>query len=237
MRRSPCSRDKEIKHARSTVERAHKTGVLSPESNSLHLQLIALDTDLKRLKELERVQDKIAMKRDELLPKYQPYVERYLAEGDVFKNSLFAHVVVWLFDTEAFDQAIKWGLVCIEQDQPTPDGIKRNFPTLIADIMLEWCERQAENGQPVEPYCSEIFSKVRHEWRLNEKITAKWFKFVGLLFIRDSNGKPLASAQDDVEKLKAAQVLFFEAHKLNKNIGVKTLIEKIDMRIRKLADS
>lgn len=237
MRRSPCSRDKEIKHARSTVERAHKTGVLSPESNSLHLQLIALDTDLKRLKELDRVKDKIAMKRDELLPKYQPYVERYLAEGDVFKNSLFAHVVVWLFDTEAFDQAIKWGLVCIEQDQPTPDGIKRNFPTLIADIMLEWCERQAENGQPVEPYCSEIFSKVRHEWRLNEKITAKWFKFVGLLFIRDSNGKPLASAQDDVEKLKAAQVLFFEAHKLNKNIGVKTLIEKIDMRIRKLADS
>lgn len=237
MRRSPCSRDKEIKHARSTVERAHKTGVLSPESNSLHLQLIALDTDLKRLKELDRVQDKIAMKRDELLPKYQPYVERYLAEGDVFKNSLFAHVVVWLFDTEAFDQAIKWGLVCIEQDQPTPDGIKRNFPTLIADIMLEWCERQAENGQPVEPYCSEIFSKVRHEWRLNEKITAKWFKFVGLLFIRDSNGKPLPSAQDDVEKLKAAQVLFFEAHKLNKNIGVKTLIEKIDMRIRKLADS
>ncbi|MEC6831930.1 phage terminase small subunit [Photobacterium toruni] len=237
MRRSPCSRDKEIKHARSTVERAHKTGVLSPESNSLHLQLIALDTDLKRLKEIDRVQDKIAMKRDELLPKYQPYVERYLAEGDVFKNSLFAHVVVWLFDTEAFDQAIKWGLVCIEQDQPTPDGIKRNFPTLIADIMLEWCERQAENGQPVEPYCSEIFSKVRHEWRLNEKITAKWFKFVGLLFIRDSNGKPLPSAQDDVEKLKAAQVLFFEAHKLNKNIGVKTLIEKIDMRIRKLADS
>ncbi|MCD9511929.1 phage terminase small subunit [Photobacterium phosphoreum] len=237
MRRSPCSRDKEIKHARSTVERAYKTGVLSPESNSLHLQLIALDTDLKRLKKLDRIQDKVAMKRDELLPKYQPYVERYLAEGDVFKNGLFAHVVVWLFDVEAFDQAIKWGLVCIAQDQPTPDGIKRNFPTLIADIMLEWCERQAENGQPVEPYCSTIFSKVRHEWRLNEKITAKWFKFVGLLFIRDSNGKPLPSAQDDVEKLKAAQVLFFEAHKLNKNIGVKTLIEKIDMRIRKLADS
>ena len=237
MRRSPCSRDKEIKHARSTVERAHKTGVLSPESNSLHLQLIALDTDLKRLKKLDRIQDKVAMKRDELLPKYQPYVERYLADGDVFKNGLFAHVVVWLFDVEAFDQAIKWGLVCIAQNQPTPDGIKRNFPTLIADIMLEWCERQAENGQPVEPYCSEIFSKVRHEWRLNEKITAKWFKFVGLLFIRDNNGKPLASSQDDVAKLKAAQVLFFEAHKLNKNIGVKTLIEKIDMRIRKLADS
>lgn len=237
MRRSPCSRDKEIKHARSTVERAYKTGVLSPESNSLHLQLIALDTDLKRLKKLDRIQDKVAMKRDELLPKYQPYVERYLADGDVFKNGLFAHVVVWLFDTEAFDQAIKWGLVCIAQNQPTPDGIKRNFPTLIADIMLEWCERQAENGQPVEPYCSTIFSFVRHDWRLNEKITAKWFKFVGLLFIRDSNGKPLASAQDDVEKLKAAQVLFFEAHKLNKNIGVKTLIEKIDMRIRKLADS
>ncbi|PST95721.1 terminase [Photobacterium iliopiscarium] len=237
MRRSPCSRDKEIKHARSTVERAHKTGVLSPESNSLHLQLIALDADLKRLKKLDRIQDKVAMKRDELLPKYQPYVERYLADGDVFKNGLFAHVVVWLFDTEAFDQAIKWGLVCIAQNQPTPDGIKRNFPTLIADIMLEWCERQAENGQPVEPYCSTIFSFVRHDWRLNEKITAKWFKFVGLLFIRDSNGKPLASAQDDVEKLKAAQVLFFEAHKLNKNIGVKTLIEKIDMRIRKLADS
>lgn len=237
MRRSPCSRDREIKHARSTVERAHKTGVLSPESNSLHLQLIALDADLKRLKELDRVQDRITMKRDELLPKYQPYVERYLAEGDVFKNSLFAHVVVWLFDIEAFDQAIKWGLVCIEQDQPTPDNIKRNWPHFIADMILQWCERQAENGQPVEPYCSTIFSKVRHDWRLNEKLTSKWFKFVGLLFIRDMDGKPLPSAIDDVEKLKVAQALLLEAHSYNSNIGVKTLIDKIDMRIRKLADA
>lgn len=236
MSRSPCRRDKMMKEARSMVERAQKTGI-APENGSLHLQLIALENDLKRLKQLDRRSDKVALKQKELLPKYRPYVERYLAEKDVYANVIFAHVVIWLFDTEELQQAIDWALICIQQNQPTPDNIKRNWPHFIADSILTWCEKQAEQGQSVEPYCSQVFSLVRKEWRLNEQITAKWFKFVGLLMIRDANGKPLPSAIEDVKQLETAQALLVEASKYHKNIGVKTLIEKIDMRIRKLTDS
>jgi len=233
---SPCRRDKEIKQARRQVRRAKESGI-APEHSSLHLQMIALEEDIKRLKQLDRIADKITMKRDELLPKYRPYVERYLEEEDVFTNQVFAHVVIWLFDTEQFDQAIEWALLCIEQEQPTPDNVKRNWPHFIADSVLVWCEKQAEQGNSVEPYCSSIFEKVRKEWRLNEKLTAKWFKFCGLLLIRDMNGKPLASAIDDVERLEQAQKLLFEANSFNNKIGVRTLIEKIDMRIRALTES
>lgn len=233
---SPCRRDKQIKLAQKQSMQAKKSGV-APENSSLHLQLIALEDDMKRLKTCDRIADKITMKRDELLPKYRPFVERYLSEGDVFSNQVFAHVVIWLFDVGELEQAIKWAMLCIEQSQPTPDKIKRNWPHFIADSVLVWCERQAEEGNSVEPYCSEVFNKVRKEWRLNEKLTAKWFKFVGILFIRDMNGKPLASAVDDVERLEKAQALLLEAHKFNNKIGVRTLIEKIDMRIRALTES
>ncbi|WP_281222111.1 phage terminase small subunit [Photobacterium sanguinicancri] len=233
---SPCRRDKEIKLARRQVRQAKVSGI-APEHSSLHLQLIALEEDIKRLKQLDRIADKITMKRDELLPKYRPYVERYLEEGDVFTNQVFAHVVIWLFDTELFDQAIEWALLCIEQGQPTPDNVKRNWPHFIADSILVWCEKQAEQGNSVEPYCSDVFEKVRKDWRLNEKLTAKWFKFCGLLLLRDMNGRPLPSAIESVEHLEKAESLLIQANKYNSKCGVRTMIEKINMRVRALTES
>lgn len=230
---SPCRRDKMMKAARAQVAQAQSSGI-APENSSLHLQLIALETDLKRLKSCDRISDRITMKRDELLPKYRPFIERYLAENEIYTNSLFAHVVVWLFDVGEFQQGIEWALLCIEQQQPTPDNMKRNWPHFVADSVLAWCEVQAENGQAVEPYCSQVFKHVREDWRLNEKLTAKWWKFVGLMLIRDEKGKPKPSAVFDIEQLEKARVIFQTANDFHTNVGVKTYIEKIDMRIRKL---
>ncbi|PSW14410.1 terminase [Photobacterium rosenbergii] len=235
-RYSPCLRDNEIKQARSESLRAKDTGI-APENSSLHLQLIALEEDIKRLKQLSRIADKVAMKRNELLPKYMPYVERYLAEGDVFANQVFAYVVIWLFDTEQFDQAIEWAFLCIEQGQPTPDSVKRDWPHFAADVVLAWCEVQAERGNSVEPYCSTVFKKVSNEWRLNEKLTAKWFKFCGLLLLRDIHGKALPSSVESADKLQQATELLMKAQEFNPKCGVKTVLDKIDMRLRALTDS
>ena len=82
---------------RVETEQELKTGnveavVASP--NSLHVQLAALRLDVERLRSHSQQRaDRIAMKRDELLPKWMPWAEQYLESGDVFNNPVFSYCV------------------------------------------------------------------------------------------------------------------------------------------------
>lgn len=195
-------------HAATT---GHAVGELA---NSLHLQLLALEQDEQRLKALDRIADKVALKR-ELLPKYRPYVERYLESEKKHQNLLFATMVIWLFDIGEFEQALNWAGIAITQGQKMPKRMKRDFPHFVADTILEWAEQQAAEGQAVEPYFSRVFKHVAKEWRLNEKLTAKYFKFAGLLLLRDATGEPRASAVADPDVLEQADALLAKAHEWN----------------------
>ena len=206
------------------------------EPKSLHLLLAELANDEKVLKGFQRREDKIAHKRDVLVPKYYQAVEEYLEAEEVFDNPLFAMMVIWLFDIDDLETAIAWCDIAIERGLDTPVRFKRDFATFCADEVLNWCERMAAQGHTIEPFFSQVFKKVREKWRINEALTAKWFKFAGLLFLRDENGKPLASSVGDLETLEKAKVLLIEASNQSSKAQVKSHIEKIDMRIRALKD-
>jgi hypothetical protein len=76
---------------------------------------------------------------------------------------------------------------------------------------------------------------VRDNWRLHEEISAKWFKFAGLMLLRDDNGQPLASAVEDVATLKQADALLAQAQAFNpRGAGVKTQRQRIAARLRAL---
>ncbi|WP_259639918.1 phage terminase small subunit, partial [Pseudomonas syringae] len=47
------------------------------------------------------------LKRDELLPKYLDYVQRYRDSELNFQNSVLVYVLIWLFDTEQFTQGLE----------------------------------------------------------------------------------------------------------------------------------
>ncbi|MGY4028496.1 phage terminase small subunit, partial [Aeromonas rivuli] len=116
--------------------------------------------------------DKVAMKRDELFPKYRPYVDKYLALaalGTVYQNELFQRLIIWAFDIGDLDTAITWAELAIAQSQRTPGNIKRDWAHFTADTVLCWAEEQAALGHGVEPWFSRVFDKVRGTWRLNEQ--------------------------------------------------------------------
>lgn len=232
---TPAQRHRDKHRARQAAEQAAATGQAIGElADSLHLQLLALEQDQQRLKALDRIADKITLKR-ELLPKYRPYVEQYLASEKTHQNPLFATLVVWLFDLGEFEQALDWADIAIAQGQHTPARMKRDFPHFVADTILEWAEQQAAAGQAVEPYFSRAFKHVAKEWRLNEKLTAKYFKFAGLLLLRDATGDPRASAVADPDVLERADALLVKAHEWDpKGAQVKTHRQRIAMRLRAL---
>lgn len=204
-------------------------------ATSLHMQLLALNEDVQRVRSLPNIAERIEMKRNELLPRWLPTVQEYLDGDRVHRNPVFAWCIIWLFDVDEFDQALDWADIAISQKQPTPDNIKSTFPAFVADTVLDWAEDTLSRGESVEPYFSRTFENVASHWNLHEKINAKWFKFAGLLLLRDDKGEARATALDDVTQLEKADRLLATAQKFNKNAGVGTVRKTIAARIRQLA--
>lgn len=204
------------------------------DTESLHLQLLAMDRDLERLRALPTIAERISLKRDELLPKWEPYVARYLTAGDVYEYTVFGWCVIWLFDVGDIERALDWADIAIRQEQPTPERLKSRFPVFVADQMLEWAERQSQAGHSIEPYFSRVFKHVREDWRLHEKHTAKWYKFAGEFLLRDSAGEVQPAVIFDVNRLCKARELLLIAEGLWPKIGVKSRIQRIDARLRQL---
>lgn len=202
------------------------------DTDSLHIKLIEFEEDSKYLRSLNAIADRIKHKREALVPKYKPYVQAYLESGEAFENPIFTNLVVWLFDIKELDTAIEWCMKAIELDLPTPENFRRDWPTFCADEVLAWAEIESERGHSIEPYFSQVFEKVEKEWRLHEKVHAKWYKFAGLYLIRNEEGQPQATAVGNVETLEKALALLQHAHDKNSKVGVGTQIKKIEARIR-----
>lgn len=205
-------------------------------AKSLHLQLLELDADLGFLSGFNRIEDKVQHKRDVLIPKYRPYVDAYLESGEKYDNPVFAQLIIWLFDTSNLETAIKWCDIAIAQELDTPERFNRDFATFCADEVLKWAELMGSQGHSVEPYFSDVFYKVREKWRINEKLTAKWFKFAGLHLLRDKDGEPKATAVGDIQVLQKSFDYLEEADKQYGNVGVKTIMDKVQQRIRAIKE-
>lgn len=203
--------------------------------DSLHVQIQALNQDLASLSDLPMTSDRVARKRDVLLPKWMPTVEAFLESGNEFAHPVFAWCVVWLFDVGDLDKALELADIAIAQQQPTPEKIRRTFQAFVADSVMAWAEITSAAGESIEPYFSRTFENVVTRWRLHEEITAKWYKFAGLMLLRDDNGQPRATAVDDMDTLQKAAVLLATAEKLYKRVGVGTMRNQIAARMRSLA--
>lgn len=230
---SPAQRHRLDVEVKQKLER--QEAVTIADGASMHLQARAIERDVKRLRELPTTADRIEMKKRELLPAYLPTAERYLSEGEVYRNPIFAYCTIWLFDVGAFDKGLDWADIAIEQGQLTPDNFRSNFPAFVADTILAWSHLENEAGNSIEPYFSRTFKNVTEKWRIHEKIRAKYYKFAALNLLRsDLNAEAKASAIDCVDTLEQAAAYMEKARQLNINVGVDTHLKRIAMRIRAL---
>ena len=78
--------------ARETLQETAK------DYQQFQLLLASLDSDLKRLSNFPTGEPRDSIKRDELIPRYLPYVTEYREQGEVFKNPVLVQLVIWLFD-------------------------------------------------------------------------------------------------------------------------------------------
>ena len=147
---------------------------------NLMLQEAALDVDLARLSDLNNLASKQLLKRNELLPKYQEYVQRYCESGLNFPNRVAVQVMVWLFDTSQFEDALELADFLMEQGQQMPERFRRDIQTFVADVVYDWALAEHTAQRSPEPYLSDLLPRVDGEWQLTEQIPSKYHKLIGI---------------------------------------------------------
>lgn len=197
-----------------TVVYSSTTALSSPANGKKHLKLMedALAQDLERISAINSRELRQQLKRDELLPKYLDYVQRYRDSGLNFPNSVVMQVLVWLFDTVQFEAGLDLADFAMEQGQAMPDRFRRDVPTFVADAVIEWAEAEQKANRSPEPYVSDLLPRVDGEWQLTEQIPAKYHKLLG---IRAMAAKEWAKATSHFER----------ATDLHAAIGVGTRLE------------
>ena len=190
------------------------TALSSPANAKKHLQLMmdALNVDLERISSIDNHELRRQLKRDELLPKYLAYVQRYRDSELNFPNPVMMQVLVWLFDTAQFGAGLELANFAMSQGQELPERFKRNVQTFVADEVIDWAESEYKAKRSPEPYLSDLLPLVDDEWKLFERIPARYHKQIGIL----------ALDQRDFAK---AITHFERAEALYEGIGVGTRLD------------
>lgn len=202
------------------------TAMSGPANAQKHLMLqeLALAEDLERIADINSRELRQQLKRDELLPKYLPYVQRYRESGLNHPNPVLMQVLVWLFDTAQFEQGLELAEFAIAQGQELPERFRRDVPTFVADEVIEWAEAEHKAGRNPEPYVSHLLPRVDGEWQLFERIPARYHKLLGILAL-------------EREEWATAITHFDRATELYPEIGVATRRAQADKALRRQDDT
>jgi hypothetical protein len=132
-------------------------------------------------------------------------------------------VMVWLFDTAQFDDALELADFLIEQGQQMPERFKRrDIQTFVADAVCEWAYAEYKANRSPEPYLSDLLPLVDGKWQLTEQIPSKYHKLIG---IRALEAGQLETA---LKHLERSTELYAQA-------GNDTRIEKVRKALAKQA--
>ncbi|WP_338522423.1 phage terminase small subunit [Pseudomonas batumici] len=193
-----------------------------PANARKHLALMssAMAEDLARLSDLNALDARQRLKRDELLPKYREYVQRYRDSGLNHPNPILMQVLIWLFDTEQFEEGLELADFAMQQKQPMPERFRRDIPTFVADTVIEWADAEYKAHRSPEPYLSRLLPRVDGEWQLFEKIPARYHKLLGCIAM-------------DREQWSDAIAHFERAAALYPSIQVKTRLDDATKALRR----
>ena len=148
--------------------------------DNYQLLVNSLETDLKKLSGLSP-DDKNKQKQEFLIPKYISAVQKYIGDGESYRNPVFVEVIIMLLDTGQVPEAMEFIHCAMEQKQPMPERFKKsNLPTFIADSVLSWANIQIARDKPHDPEFSETFdAMVNDGWKVPRELVAKYHKLAG----------------------------------------------------------
>lgn len=183
------------------------------------LMLMQLAGDRRRLKQIQSIERKIALKR-ELLPAYAAYVEGVITSQSGRPDDVLMTILVWRIDTGDLTGALQLAAYALQYGLNTPDRYERTTACLIAEEIADTALRLMAAGTPVDP------DPLEQTWHLTaphdmfDPVRARLLKAIGLA--QQQAGQPHRA----VEPLRRAL-------ELDDRCGVKKIIEQIERELKK----
>lgn len=197
---------------------------------------IALRNEVAKIRAMPTLSQRADYKRQQFLPKWLPFAEQHLDAQATYQNDVIGYCIVFSFDVGDFDTALRLAERAIANQQRLPEGFYRPIPDFVAGEILHWTEKQIATHQPHAPYFQQVLEKVALQWNVHEILQAKWYKLTAGLLLSFPNERPHPASIWENERLELAKQLSLKAFGLNMKVGVRALIERIEMRQKRLAE-
>ncbi|NVM80036.1 hypothetical protein FHW83_005881, partial [Duganella sp. SG902] len=106
-------------------------------ASAYELMLVKLVADRRRLKSIQSIEQKVKVKRDELLPDYAEYVNGALEGGRGAQDEVLTTIMVWRIDVGDFAGALEIAAYVLQHGMTMPDQYDRTLATVLAEEVAD----------------------------------------------------------------------------------------------------
>ena len=209
-----------IEGARATANAAPGAVVDASTSRAHSLMRAKLDTDRRRLKQVQSIERKIAIKR-EILGDYDDYVSGVLASGQGVQDDVMGYVLTWRIDVGDYAGALAVARYVLDHNLSLPDRFERTPATLVAEEPAVQALKAFEAGKPFDVSVLQTILALTESRDMPDQVRAKLHFAIGRHLIADA--PPTA-----LEHLRRAVAL-------HDKVGAKKDIEQLERRLRQTA--
>ncbi|MDR0996321.1 MAG: hypothetical protein LBL69_01500 [Zoogloeaceae bacterium] len=191
----------------------------APTGTPYELMLANLDADKRRLKAIQSVAQKNAVKR-ELLHDYTGWIDGVLAADGGQQDDVLMHVLVWRIDAGDYDGALTLARYALRHHLALPGQYNRTLGTLLADEFADAALDALKNDEAEGPAPEVLLSidELTKAEDMPDEARAKLKKAIGLTV-------QYWDAPMGLTYLKAALAL-------HSGVGVKKDIERMERQLK-----
>lgn len=196
------------------------SNVTSPHAsvrNKYELMLAKLDTDKRRLKEIQSIETRTEIKR-EIVPEYQDWLDGAVTSGKGAQDDVLATLLVWMIDIGEYHKAMPVIEYAIKSEMILPDQFERNLQTFIVDEVSDAALLAQKEDEDFDFDVLKRLYELTKDLDMPDAAMAKLLKAIGFE----------QHAMGDLEDSLAS---YNRAYQLNDRIGVKNIIKGIEKEL------
>jgi hypothetical protein len=242
---SPAQRHRQATLARLAADQDQPAGIAAPrpesgaEETEYRLLLAQLGEDMRRLKDIQSVEGKIAAKR-EMLAKYEPHIAATIAAGvetgKAVQDEIVARLMLWHIDTGNFETGLDIAEHVLRFGLAMPEPFQRAPAALVAEQVAEAALAHLTHGAGFAIPVLQRTIALTDGFDMHDQIRAKLHKALGLALRHEADA---SGGRDDaiaggVSAARAAALTHLQrALALDAKVGVKKQIEQLTAQLAK----
>lgn len=134
--------------AKSAAESAAEFGTMQ-NTNAYEQQLMQLNSDKNRLKNIQSKQHKVELKR-QLLPNYKPYIQGILDVKPGVQDAVVTEMLVWAIDIGEYDFALDLAEYVLKFGLKLPDRFERSEACFVTEDIAEAYLKVLKTDVPID---------------------------------------------------------------------------------------